>query len=71
VVRVEMQGKIAQHLTGLDGLSEAERYALRQGPTVRRSQGYSLHATAVPQVHRALLAAAVTLTSRIHGLCDG
>lgn len=39
-------------------LGEAERHALRQGHTVRRGQGYSLHVTAAPHVHHALLAAA-------------
>jgi hypothetical protein len=40
---------------------EAERHALRQGLTVRRGQGYSLHVTAAPHVHHALLAAAAPL----------
>jgi putative DNA-invertase from lambdoid prophage Rac len=30
---------------------------------VRRGQGYSLHVTAAPQVHQALLAAAATLNA--------
>jgi len=62
-VRVEMPGKIARHLLAHAGLGEAERHALRQGRTVRRGQGYSLHVTAAAQVHQALLAAAVALNA--------
>jgi transposase-like protein len=50
-VRVEIPGKIARHLTDHPGLSDAERHALRRGHTVRRGQGYSLHVTALPDVH--------------------
>ncbi|ASO22441.1 putative DNA-invertase from lambdoid prophage Rac [Actinoalloteichus hoggarensis] len=60
-VRIEIPGKIARHLTERDGLGEAERHALRRGREVRRGQGYSLHVTALTDVHRALLAAAATL----------
>ncbi len=60
-VRVEIPGKVAAHLTALGELGEAERHALRRGRTVRRGQGYSLHVTALPDVHQALLAAAATL----------
>ena len=42
-------------------LGEAERHALRRGRTVRHGLGYSLHVTALPEVHQALLAAAAAL----------
>ena len=54
-VRVEIPGKVADHLR------EAERHALRRGRTVRRGSGYSLHITALPEIHQALLAAAAAL----------
>ncbi|MCX5122105.1 hypothetical protein OG992_33655 [Micromonospora sp. NBC_00362] len=60
-VRVEIPGKLAQHLADHADLEEAEQHALRRGRTVRRGQGYSLHVTALPEVHYALLAAAATL----------
>ncbi|NIH80409.1 hypothetical protein [Amycolatopsis viridis] len=60
-VRVEMPGKIARHLADHDGLGEAGREALRKGREVRRAQGYSLHVTAPPHVHHALLNAAGVL----------
>jgi putative DNA-invertase from lambdoid prophage Rac len=60
-VRVEMPGTIVRHLVEQDSLGEAERDALRQGRAVRRGQGYSLHVTAFPDVHHALLAAAARL----------
>jgi hypothetical protein len=63
VVRVEMPGKVAQHLNDHDDLGVAERRVLRQGRMVRRGQGYSLHITAAPQVHQALLAAAIALSA--------
>ena len=56
VVRVEIPGKIARYLNDHGGLGETEQRALRQGRTVRRGQGYSLHVTATPQIHQALLA---------------
>jgi len=59
-IRVEIPGKIARHLN-LAELGEAEQHALRRGRTVRRGQGYSLHITALPEVHQALLAAAAPL----------
>lgn len=62
-VRVEIPGKIAHHLSNHPELGEAERHALRQGHTVRRGQGYSLHVTAPPDLHKALLAAAATLNT--------
>lgn len=58
---IEIPGKIAQYLTGRDGLGEAERHALCRGREVRRGQGFSLHVTALPDVHQALFAAAATL----------
>jgi putative DNA-invertase from lambdoid prophage Rac len=60
-VRVEIPGKIADHLDSQPELGEPERHALRRGRTVRRGQGYSLHVTALPDVHRALLAATAEL----------
>lgn len=60
-VRIEIPGKIARHLVGHDPLGEAERHALGAGREVRRGRGYSLHVTALPDVHQTLLAAAVTL----------
>ncbi|WP_228797228.1 serine integrase family protein [Nocardia cyriacigeorgica] len=61
-IRIELPGKIARHLTSqTTDLNEAERHALQQGREVRRGQGYSLHVTAPPDVHRALLAAAETI----------
>ncbi|GAA2657652.1 hypothetical protein [Streptomyces vastus] len=50
-----MPGKVADYLrtTELEG---AERAALDQGMTVRRGQGYTLRVSAVPAVHRRLLA---------------
>ncbi|WP_063719874.1 hypothetical protein [Nocardia takedensis] len=58
-LRIEMPGKIAHHLTDRTvALGEAERHALRDGREIRRGQGYSLHVTAPPHVHQALLAAA-------------
>ncbi|HET9257151.1 MAG TPA: recombinase family protein, partial [Pseudonocardiaceae bacterium] len=61
VVRVEMPGKVARHLQDHTGLGDAERQALHQGRAVRRGQGYSLHITAAPQIHQALLRAADAL----------
>ncbi|MFJ4840181.1 hypothetical protein [Streptomyces sp. NPDC088746] len=50
-----MPGKVADFLraAGLDDASR--RAALDQGVTVRRGQGYTLRATAVPAVHRQFL----------------
>jgi DNA invertase Pin-like site-specific DNA recombinase len=62
-VRVEIPGKLAQHLTEHTGLDQAQRDALLAGRSVRRGQGYSLHVTAAPEVHQALLRAAATLTT--------
>ncbi|MCN0153914.1 hypothetical protein [Salinispora arenicola] len=57
-VHVEIPGRAARHLADHTGLGEEEQHALQRGRTVRRDQGYTLHGTAVPEVHQALLAAA-------------
>ncbi|MEV0705229.1 recombinase family protein [Saccharopolyspora sp. NPDC050389] len=62
-IRVEIPGKIAHYLNNHSELGEAERHALQNGRTVRRGQGYSLHVTALPDVHQALLATAVALNA--------
>lgn len=62
-VRVEIPGKIAHHLHDRSDLDQAQRDALQHGRTVRRGQGYSLHVTAQPHVHQALLSAAATLNN--------
>ncbi|MFJ5156468.1 resolvase [Streptomyces sp. NPDC088353] len=54
-VTLEMPGKIADFLCTAD-LEPAERAALDLGVTVRRGQGYTLRVSAVPSVHRRLLA---------------
>ncbi|SHN22445.1 hypothetical protein [Actinacidiphila paucisporea] len=54
-VTLDMPGKVADFLRTTD-LEPAERAALDQGVTVRRGQGYTLRVTAVPAVHRQLLA---------------
>ncbi|GAA4994031.1 hypothetical protein GCM10023317_22510 [Actinopolymorpha pittospori] len=54
-VTLDMPGKVADFLRAYD-LEPTERPALDQGVTVRRSQGYRLRITAVPGVHRQLLA---------------
>ncbi|MFD7409743.1 recombinase family protein [Streptomyces sp. NPDC059866] len=54
-VTLDMPGKIADFLRAAE-LEPAERAALDQGVTVRRGQGYTLRVTAVPVVHRQLLA---------------
>ncbi|MFF5277207.1 hypothetical protein [Streptomyces sp. NPDC000133] len=50
-----MPGKVADFLRTAD-LEPAERDALDQGVAVRRGQGYTLRVSAVPAVHRRLLA---------------
>ncbi|MHC3475375.1 hypothetical protein ACYF6T_42855 [Streptomyces sp. 7R007] len=50
-----MPGKVADFLR-TSGLEAAERAALDEGLTVRRGQGYTLRVSAVPAVHRRLLA---------------
>ncbi|MFI6369184.1 recombinase family protein [Nocardia sp. NPDC050630] len=61
-IRIELPGKIVRHLTGfVADLGEAERHALHRGREVQRGQGYSLHVTAPPHVHQALLTAAETV----------
>ncbi|GAA2724765.1 MULTISPECIES: recombinase family protein [Streptomyces] len=54
-VTLDMPGKVADYLRTTD-LDPAERAALDQGTTVRRGQGYTLRVSAVPAVHRQLLA---------------
>ncbi|MEE1930909.1 recombinase family protein [Streptomyces sp. TRM 70351] len=54
-VTLDMPGKVADYLRTTE-LEPAERAALDQGTTVRRGQGYTLRVTAVPAVHRRLLA---------------
>lgn len=54
-VILDMPGKIADYLRTTE-LKPAERAVLDQGTTVRRGQGYTLRASAVPAVHRQLLA---------------
>ncbi|MFD3459304.1 recombinase family protein [Nocardia fluminea] len=61
-IRIEVPGKVADHLNGrMANLGGAERQALQQGRQVRRGQGYSLHVTALPLVHQTLLSAAESL----------
>ncbi|MFB0617982.1 hypothetical protein [Streptomyces sp. AGS-58] len=50
-----MPGKIADFLRAAD-LDPAERAALDHGQAVRRGQGYTLRISALPSVHRQLLA---------------
>ncbi|MET7938414.1 recombinase family protein [Streptomyces sp. NPDC005322] len=54
-VVLDMPGKVADFLRAVE-LESAERAALDQGATVRRGQGYTLRVSAVPAVHRQLLA---------------
>jgi hypothetical protein len=54
-VTLDMPGKIADFLRTVE-LEPAERTALGHGVTVRRGQGYTLRVSAVPAVHRGLLA---------------
>ncbi|MEU9758712.1 recombinase family protein [Streptomyces sp. NPDC047987] len=54
-VTLDMPGKVADFLRAAE-LEPAERAALDQGVTVRRGQGYTLRVSAVPAVHRGLLA---------------
>ncbi|MER7487914.1 recombinase family protein [Streptomyces sp. NPDC126497] len=54
-VTLDMPGKVANHLRTTE-LEPAERAALDQGVTVRRGQGCTLRVSAVPAVHRGLLA---------------
>ncbi|MER5207979.1 hypothetical protein [Streptomyces sp. NPDC002825] len=50
-----MPGKAADFLRAAE-LGPAERAVLDQGVAVRRGQGYTLRVSAVPAVHRQLLA---------------
>ncbi|MGW8333496.1 recombinase family protein [Streptomyces sp. NPDC055897] len=54
-VALDMPGKVADYLRTTE-LEPAERAALDQGVAVRRGQGYTLRVSAVPAVHRQLLA---------------
>ncbi|MEU9084658.1 recombinase family protein [Streptomyces sp. NPDC048357] len=54
-VTLDMPGKVADFLRTAE-LEPAERAALDHGATVRRGQGYTLRVSAVPAVHRQLLA---------------
>jgi hypothetical protein len=54
-VTLDMPGKVADYLRTAE-LEPAERAALDQGVSVRRGQGYTLRVSAVPAVHRQLLA---------------
>ncbi|WP_223244325.1 resolvase [Streptomyces sp. CBMA156] len=54
-VTLDMPGKVAEFLRGAE-LDDVERAALDQGVSVRRGQGYTLRVSAVPEVHRQLLA---------------
>uniref|UniRef100_UPI003F491A59 recombinase family protein n=1 Tax=Streptomyces chartreusis TaxID=1969 RepID=UPI003F491A59 len=54
-VVLDMPGKVADFLRSAE-LEPAERAALDQGITVRRGQGYTLRVSAVPAIHRGLLA---------------
>lgn len=54
-VTLDMPGKVADFLRTTE-LEPAEQAALDHGVTVRRGQGYTLRVTAVPAVHRQLLA---------------
>ncbi|MEV4360123.1 recombinase family protein [Nonomuraea sp. NPDC049625] len=54
-VTLDMPGKVADFLRAAD-LDDIERAALDQGAPVRRGQGYTLRVTAIPAVHRQLLA---------------
>ncbi|WP_329038508.1 recombinase family protein [Streptomyces sp. NBC_01725] len=66
-VTLDMPGKVADFLRTAE-LEPAERVALDQGMTVRRGQGYTLRVSAVPAVHRKLLAHCQHLT-RSPGRC--
>ncbi|MFE5910585.1 hypothetical protein ACFQ6B_16090 [Streptomyces wedmorensis] len=54
-VTLDIPGKVADFLRTAE-LEPAEQAALDQGMTVRRGQGYTLRVSAVPAVHRQLLA---------------
>ncbi|MGW7257361.1 hypothetical protein [Streptomyces sp. NPDC054834] len=61
-VTLDMPGKVADFLRAAE-LEPAERAALDQGVSVRRGQGYTLRVSAVPDVHRQLLARCQPLDS--------
>ncbi|MEV5928940.1 hypothetical protein ACPCSG_19445 [Streptomyces cellulosae] len=62
-----MPGKVADFLRAAE-LEPAERAALDQGVTVRRGQGYILRVSAVPAVHRGLLARCQPLDGVVQGV---
>jgi hypothetical protein len=53
-VVLDMPGKVADFLRAAR-LEPSERAALDEGVTVRRGQGYTLHVSTTPAVHRTLL----------------
>ncbi|MEU6526929.1 recombinase family protein [Streptomyces sp. NPDC046924] len=55
LVTLDMPGKVADFLRAAE-LDDAERASLDNGQAVRRGTGYTLRVTAVPAVHRQLLA---------------
>ncbi|WP_281154693.1 recombinase family protein [Streptomyces sp. HYC2] len=65
-VTLDMPGKVADFLRTTE-LEPAERAALDHGVTVRRGRGYTLRISAVPAVHRGLLARCQPLDGA-HGL---
>ncbi|MFF8271801.1 hypothetical protein ACF059_31150 [Streptomyces sp. NPDC016562] len=65
-VTLEMSSKVVDFLRTAE-LEPAERAALDQGAAVRRGQGYTLRVSAVPAVHRQLLARCQPLDGS-HGL---
>ncbi|MFG3229369.1 hypothetical protein ACGF07_31930 [Kitasatospora sp. NPDC048194] len=65
-VTLDMPGKVADFLRTAE-LEPAEHAVLDQGVAVRRGQGYTLRVSAVPAVHRQLLARCQPLDGG-HGL---
>ncbi|MEU4097470.1 hypothetical protein [Streptomyces sp. NPDC026673] len=55
-VTLDMPGKVAADYLRTTEVEPAQRAALDQKTTVRRGQGYTLRVSAVPAVHRQLLA---------------
>ncbi|WP_329521881.1 recombinase family protein [Spirillospora sp. NBC_01491] len=52
-VTLDMPGKVADFIRAVD-LDDVERAVLDHGQAVRRGQGYTLHVSAAPAVHRRL-----------------
>ncbi|MET7980811.1 hypothetical protein ABZW44_49320, partial [Streptomyces mirabilis] len=65
-VTLDMPGKVADFLRAAE-LEPVERAALDHGVTVRRGQGYPLRVSAVPAVHRQLLACCQPLDGQFTG----